>query len=99
MHSLDLVVLAGGKGSRIKSLLRNRPKPMAIFNKKPFLEYIIQNYSKYYFKNIFILTGYKSDIIYKKFNNKYYNFNHIKCLKELRPMGTAGALSVLKKEC
>lgn len=98
MHSLDLVVLAGGKGSRIKSLLRNRPKPMAIFNKKPFLEYIIQNYSKYYFKNIFILTGYKSDIIYKKFNNKYYNFNHIKCLKELRPMGTAGALSVLKKK-
>ena len=98
MHSLDLVVLAGGKGSRIKSLLRNRPKPMAIFNKKPFLEYIIQNYSKYHFKNIFILTGYKSDIIYKKFNNKYYNFNHIKCLKELRPMGTAGALSVLKKK-
>ena len=35
MHYLDLVVLAGGKGSRIKSLLRNRPKPMAIFNKKP----------------------------------------------------------------
>ena len=98
MHSLDLVVLAGGKGSRIKSLLRNRPKPMAIFNKKPFLEYIIQNYSKYHFKNIFILTGYKSDIIYKKFNNKYYNFNHIKCLNELRPMGTAGALSVLKKK-
>ena len=98
MHSLDLVVLAGGKGSRIKSLLRNRPKPMAIFNKKPFLEYIIQNYSKYHFKNIFILTGYKSDIIYKKFNNKYYNFNHIKCLKQLRPMGTAGALSVLKKK-
>ena len=98
MHSLDLVVLAGGKGSRIKSLLRNRPKPMAIFNKKPFLEYIIQNYSKYHFKNIFILTGYKSDIIYKKFNNKYYNFNLIKCLKELRPMGTAGALSVLKKK-
>ena len=98
MHSLDLVVLAGGKGSRIKSLLRNRPKPMAIFNKKPFLEYIIQNYSKYHFKNIFILTGYKSDIIYKKFNNKYYNFNLIKCLKELRPIGTAGALSILKKK-
>ena len=41
MHSLDLVILAGGKGSRIKSLLKKKPKPMAIFNKKPFLEYII----------------------------------------------------------
>ena len=33
MHSLDLVVLAGGKGSRIKSLLNQKAKPMAIFNK------------------------------------------------------------------
>ena len=44
MHPIDLVILAGGKGSRIKSLIKDRPKPMAIFNKKPFLEYIIQFY-------------------------------------------------------
>ena len=43
MHSLDLVILAGGKGSRIKSLLKGKPKPMATFNNKPFLEYIIQS--------------------------------------------------------
>ena len=36
MHSLDLVILAGGKGSRIKSLLKGKPKPMATFNNKPF---------------------------------------------------------------
>ena len=73
MYSLDLVVLAGGKGSRIKSLLNKKPKPMAIFNKKPFLEYIIQNYCKYHFKNIFILTGYKSQEIINKFHKSYYN--------------------------
>ena len=64
MHSLDLVVLAGGKGSRIKSLLKKKAKPMAIFNNKPFLEYILQNYSKYRFKNIYILAGYKSTYIW-----------------------------------
>ena len=96
MHSLDLVILAGGKGSRIKSLIKDRPKPMAIFNKKPFLEYIIQFYSKYVFKNIFILTGYKSKNIYKKFKDKKYNFTNIKCLRENRPLGTAGALNLLK---
>ena len=68
MHSLDLVVLAGGKGSRIKSLLNQKAKPMAIFNKKPFIEYIIQNYSKYGFKKIFLLTGYKSKEIINKFH-------------------------------
>ena len=98
MHSLDLVILAGGKGSRIKSLIKDRPKPMAIFNNKPFLEYIIQFYSKYIFRNIFILTGYKSKSIYKKFENKNYNFTNIKCLRESRPLGTGGALSLLKRK-
>ena len=81
MQSLDLVILAGGKGSRIKSLIKDRPKPMAVFNNKPFIEYIIQSYSKYFFKNIFILTGYKSKNIFKKFEKKQYNFITIKCLK------------------
>ena len=98
MHSLDLVILAGGKGSRIKSLLKKKPKPMAIFNKKPFLEYIIQSYSKYHFKNIFVLAGYKSSKIFNKFENKHYNCTLITCLKEKKPMGTAGALNILKKK-
>ena len=98
MHSLDLVVLAGGKGSRIKYLLKKKAKPMAIFNKKPFIEYIIQNYSKYRFKNIFLLTGYKSKEIINKFHKKYYNFTLINCLKEKKLMGTGGALNILKKK-
>ena len=98
MHSLDLVILAGGKGSRIKSLLKKKPKPMAIFNKKPFLEYIIQSYSKYHFKNIFVLAGYKSGEIFNKFENKHYNCTSITCLKDKKPMGTAGALNILKKK-
>ena len=98
MHPIDLVILAGGKGSRIKSLIKDRPKPMAIFNNKPFLEYIIQFYSRYTFKNIFILTGYKSKSINKKFENKKYNFTNIRCLRENRPLGTGGALSLLKRK-
>ncbi len=98
MYSLDLVVLAGGKGSRIKNLLKKKAKPMAIFNKKPFLEYIIQNYCKYHFKNIFILTGYKSQEIISKFHKSYYNCISLNCLNEKKPMGTAGALNTLKKK-
>ena len=71
---------------------------MAIFNKKPFIEYIIQNYSKYGFKNIFLLTGYKSREIINKFHKNYYNFTFINCLNEKKPMGTGGALNILKKK-
>ena len=34
MNKVDLVILAGGKGTRIKRLLAHKPKPMARFNKK-----------------------------------------------------------------
>ena len=67
---LDLVILVGGKGTRIKKYLNGSPKPMMKFNDKYFLNYIINLTSKYNFKKIYLLTGYKSDIIYKKFHNK-----------------------------
>ena len=97
MNKIDLVILAGGKGTRIKRFLANKPKPMAQFNKKFFIEYILQNFSKYNFENIYILTGYRSKIIFQKFHNKKYNFTNITCIKEKRPMGTGGALYKIKK--
>ena len=98
MNKVDLVILAGGKGTRIKRLLANKPKPMAKFNNKFFIEYILQNFSKYNFENIYILAGYKSKIIFKKFHNKKYNFTNITCVKENKAMGTGGALYLLKKK-
>ena len=98
MNKVDLVILAGGKGTRIKHLLPNKPKPMAKFNGKYFIEYILQNFSRYNFENIFILTGYKSGIIFKNFHNKNYNFTNITCIKENKPMGTGGSLFNLKKK-
>ena len=98
MQNLDLVILAGGKGSRIKKYLKNFPKPMAKFNKIYFLQYLINIYSKYPFKRIYILAGYKSDVIFKKFHNKISNFTKIICLKEKKFMGTGGALFGLKKK-
>ena len=68
---LDLVILAGGKGTRIKQYLKELPKPMSRFNNKYFIEYIIQNYSKYNFNKIYILAGYRSSHIFKKFHKKF----------------------------
>jgi len=97
-NKVDLVILAGGKGTRIKKYLKNLPKPMIKFNNKHFLAYLINNVSKYNFENTYILTGYKSDIIYKKFNNKEFNFNRVLCLKEKKLLGTGGALRRLNKK-
>jgi D-glycero-D-manno-heptose 1,7-bisphosphate phosphatase len=98
MKNLDLVILAGGKGTRIKKYLHNKPKPMVKFNEIYFLQYLINIFSKYPINKIFILVGYKSDIIFKNFHNKTFNFTKVVCVKEKKLMGTGGALLSLKKK-
>ncbi len=98
MKNLDLVILAGGKGSRIKNFLKNNPKPMIKFNNINFLQYLINVYSKYPINNIYILTGYRSNKIFKHFHNKVCNFAKIICIKEKKPLGTGGSLNGLKKK-
>ena len=97
MKKIDLVILAGGSGSRIKKYLKNKPKPMMKFNNIFFLQYLINNFSKYPFNKIYILTGYKNKIIFKNFHRKKYNLIETICLNEKKPLGTGGALLNLKK--
>jgi D-glycero-D-manno-heptose 1,7-bisphosphate phosphatase len=94
---IDLIILAGGIGSRIKKITKKIPKPLIKINNKIFLEILIRNFSKYNFEKIYILTGYKGRQIYKKFNNKIFNFIKIKCFNEKKKLGTWGAVNNIKK--
>ena len=95
---IDLVILAGGRGSRISKYLKNIPKPLYKFNKITFLQFLLNYYCKYPISTIYIIGGYKGSKIYNKFNNKVFNFVKIICLIEKEPMGTGGALSLVKKK-
>lgn len=95
---LDLVILCGGKGSRLKNLTIKIPKPLIKINKKCFLNYLIQFYQRYDFENIYLLAGHKGKIIKKQFNNKKFNFIKTTCLIEKTPLGTGGALYMLKNK-
>ena len=98
LNKLDLVLLAGGRGSRISKLTKKKPKPLIQFKNKYFLSYIINHYSKYPFEKIFILAGYKGNQIFQKFNKKNSNGIEIECLIEKKILGTGGALSQLKNK-
>ena len=65
LHNIDLVILAGGKGTRIKEFLGKNPKPMVKFNNKHFLQYVLNCNGKYNFKRIIILCGYRNKIFFK----------------------------------
>ena len=83
-QNIDLVILAGGKGTRIKDFLGKYPKPMIKFNNKHFMQYLLNCNSKFNFKRIIILCGFKNKIFFEKFNKKLKNLTKIICIKEKR---------------
>ena len=68
---LTILVLAGGRGERLKPITKSLPKPLVKIHKKEILSYVLDHLIKYNFKNLFILTGYKHKLIDKFINKKY----------------------------
>lgn len=95
---IDVVILAGGKGTRIKKFLNGKPKPMIKIIKRDFVDYIIKKVSSYPVNKIFIMCGFRGNKIYKKYNNTFQNLVPISCIIEKKPLGTGGAIKSLKNK-
>lgn len=67
------LILAAGRGSRLKHLTKNKPKTFNKFKSKKFLDIIIDNFKKNKIKNINIITGYKSSLFKKYKQKKIFN--------------------------
>ncbi len=94
----DLIILAGGKGTRLKKYLHGKPKPLIKIKKKPFLDYLLFNISKFNFSKIFIVAGYKGKLIKNIYNNKTINLSKIEVVIEKDLKGTGGALFEVKNK-
>ena len=71
ISNLPVVILAGGKGSRIVEYTKAMLKPLIRVNRKPILVRIIDQYLSHGFKDFIIATGYLHNVIYEYFSNKY----------------------------
>ena len=67
---MKVVILAGGKGTRLAEFTNLIPKPMVPLGSKPILEHIINYYMSFGFKDFIIASGYKHKIIEKYFKKK-----------------------------
>lgn len=61
------VILAGGKGERLRPLTDSVPKPMALVNGKPFLDYLIYSLLNAGISRILLLLGYKAEVIQQRY--------------------------------
>ena len=87
----EVIILAGGFGTRLQSVVKDLPKCLVEINGKPFLSHLIdfllnQNFTKFIFA-----IGYKSDLVeefvIQNYGNLEYSFS-----VETEPLGTGGAI-------
>jgi glucose-1-phosphate cytidylyltransferase len=74
---MKVVLLAGGKGTRISEESAYRPKPMVEIGGMPILWHIMKEYSYYGFNDFVICAGYKQDYIKEWFNNYFISSSDV----------------------
>jgi dTDP-glucose pyrophosphorylase/predicted transcriptional regulator len=93
-----IIIMAGGKGTRLRPLTKNVPKPMLKIGNKPILLTIVEKFKESGYKNFIMCVNYKSKIIEDYFGDGKKFGVKIEYIREKKRMGTAGALSLFKKK-
>jgi D-glycero-alpha-D-manno-heptose 1-phosphate guanylyltransferase len=86
------MILVGGLGKRLRSVVSDRPKPMAMIGSVPFLEILIGSLADKGVRRFVLLTGYKGEMIEKYFRDSDRTGLDIQWCREASPLGTGGAV-------
>ncbi len=87
----EAIVLAGGFGTRLASVVSDVPKCLAPINGIPFLDFVLQYGFKQGIKKFILSVGYKKELIIDFIASKNYEFEVCFC-EEDEPLGTGGAI-------
>lgn len=91
------LILAGGKGKRLRILSRDVPKPLMEIRGKTIIQHNIELLKKYGIRDILIAVGYKADKIKKALGDGKKFDVDITYIEEKSPLGTAGPLRLAKQ--
>jgi dTDP-glucose pyrophosphorylase/predicted transcriptional regulator len=92
-----VVIMAGGKGTRLRPMTINTPKPLVSVGDKPMLHHLLQSLANSGFHNITISINYLGEQIQKSVGDGSSWGLSVVYLEEPAPLGTAGALGLLSK--
>lgn len=91
---VDAVLMAGGKGERLRPLTLETPKPLLKVADKPIIDYNIENLMHYGVEHINVTVNYLGEQIEEHFS-KPYNGQKVKCVREGKFLGTIGSLDII----
>jgi len=87
------MILVGGLGTRLRTVVSDRPKPMAIVGGKPFLEVLINWLAAKGVRDFVLLTGYMGEMIEEHFSSGRLRSDlRVRFSREATPLGTGGAV-------
>ena len=89
------LIMAGGRGERLRPLTDTIPKPMIRVAGRPILERLVLHYVGYGIRTVFVAVNYMGRVIQDYFEDGARFGCEIRYLEESRPLGTAGSLSLL----
>lgn len=95
---LDAVVLAGGRGTRLRAEVPDLPKPMAPVAGRPFLAWVLDHLATQGVRRAVLAVGYRHEAIRDHFGDRY-GAMHLAYAVEPRPLGTGGALRAALARC
>ncbi len=93
---MQAIILAGGKGTRLKPYTVTIPKPLVPVGDLPILEILIMQLRNYGFREIIVSTGHLAELIEAYFKNGSKWGVKIRYVREERSLGTAGAIKNVK---
>ena len=91
ISKVTAVILAGGKGTRLRSVVSDKPKVLAEVNGRPFLSYLLDQLERNNVKEVVFCSGYMAGAIETCFGENYKSIT-IKYSREEAPLDTGGAL-------
>ena len=95
---MEAIILAGGFGTRLRSVVSEVPKPMAPINGRPFLELLLDHLIAYHFDHIVLSTGYMHEKIEAHFGTDYKGAP-LSYAVESEPLGTGGGMRNALTQC
>ena len=92
---IDVVIMAGGRGQRLKPLTDKLPKPLLMVGDKPIIEHNIDRLKKFGIEDVWISINYLGDMIEQYFGSRMEKDININYVREVIPSGTIAAVSTI----
>ena len=97
LKGVPVVIMAGGKGTRLYPFTKILPKPLIPIGDTPIVERIIDRYVEYGIDEYYMTVNYKKGMLRSYFNDLSPNYK-VRFVEEDKPLGTGGSIKLIEKK-